>query len=73
MRQLDLAGDVARAQHDAGQVHGQKSVAAQVARQRVGDDRHGEQKDGLRALGCCVRALDQAARRPADDKAQPHA
>ena len=73
MRQLDLAGDVARAQHDAGQVHGQKAVAAQVARQRVGDDRHGEQKDSLRALGRCVRALDQAPRCPADDKAQTYA
>ena len=73
VRQLDLAGDVTRAQHDAGQVHGQKSVAAQVARQRVGDDRHGEQKDGVCALGCCVCALDQPRARPTDDKAQAHA
>ena len=42
VRQLDLAGDVARAQHNARQVYGQKAVAAQVARQRVGDDSHGE-------------------------------
>ena len=73
MRQLDLAGDIARAEHDAGQVDGQKAVTAQIARQRVGDDRHGEQEDGLRALGRCMRALDQAARRPADGKAQAHA
>ena len=73
VRHLDLAGDVARAQHNAGQVHGQKSVAAQVARQRVGDDGHGEQKDGLRTLGRCVCAFNQAARRPADGEAQAHA
>ena len=72
MRQLDLAGDVARAQHNACQVYGQKAVAAQIARQRVGDDGHGEQKDGLCALSRCVRALNQAARCPADDKAQAH-
>ena len=73
VRQLDLAGDVACAQHNAGQVHGQKAVAAQVARQRVGDDCRGEQKDGLRALGCCACAFNQVARRPADGKAQAHA
>ena len=72
VRQLDLAGDVARTQHDAGQVHGQKAVAAQVARQRVGDDGHGEQEDSLRTLGRCVRALNQAARCPADDNAQAY-
>ena len=73
MRHLDLAGDVARTQHNAGQVYSQKAVAAQVAWQRVGDDGHGEQKDGLRVLGRCVRAFNQAARRPADGKAQAHA
>ena len=73
VRHLDLAGDVARAQHNACQVYGQKAVAAQVARQCVGDDRHGEQKDSLRALGRCVCALNQAAGYPADGKAQPHA
>ena len=73
MRHLDFAGDVAGAQHNAGQVYSQKAVAAQVARQRVGDDGHGEQIDGLRALGRCVRAFNQAARRPADGEAQAHA
>ena len=72
VRHLDLAGDVARTQHNARQVYSQKAVAAQVARQRVGDDRHGEQKDSLRALGRCVCALNQAAGCPADDKAQAH-
>ena len=72
MRQLDLAGDIARTQHNACQVYGQKAVAAQIARQCVGDDRHGEQKDGLRTLSRCVRALNQAAGCPADDKAQAH-
>ena len=37
------------------------------------DDGHGEQIDGLRALGRCVRAFNQAARRPADGKAQARA
>ena len=73
VRHLDFAGDVAGTQHNAGQVYSQKAVAAQVARQRVGDDGHGEQKDGLRALGRCVRAFNQAARRPADGKAHAHA
>ena len=31
VRHLDLAGDVARTQHNAGQVYGQKAVAAQIA------------------------------------------
>ena len=73
MRHLDLAGDVAGPQHNAGKVHGQKAVATQVARQCVGHDGHGKQKDDLRALGCCMRALNQAAGCPADGKAQPHA
>ena len=73
MRHLDLAGDVARAQNNTCQVYSQKAVAAQVARQRVGNDRHGEQKDSLRALGRCVCALNQTAGCPADGKAQPHA
>ena len=50
-----------------------KTVAAQVARQGVGDDCHGEQKDGVCALGCCMRTLDQPCACPADDKAQAHA
>ena len=57
---FDLARDIARAQHDAGQVNGQKAVAAQVARQGVGNDRHGEQKDGLCAFGRGLRAPHQA-------------
>ena len=72
VRHLDLAGDVACTQHNACQVYGQKAVAAQVARQRVGNDRHGEQKDSLRALGRCVCAFNQAAGCPADGKAQSH-
>ena len=31
VRHLDLTGDVARTQHNAGQVYGQKAVAAQIA------------------------------------------
>ena len=73
MRHLDFAGDVAGTQHNAGQVYSQKAVAAQIAWKRVGDDRRSEQKDGLRTFGRCMCAFNQAARRPAEGKAQARA
>ena len=69
MHHLALGGDVRGAQHDARQVHGEKSVAAQLAGYRKREQRDGDKHDGF-ALRLEVHATGKFHANPAKRQAK---